>query len=633
MNGRLASRVRRLSPHRAGIWLGLLAPLTLCVLGLKTARIAGRGLEGGLLSLPELYLSDVCGLLAIGLVGHVLLDPEADDRLNHLGLALIQTIGLTVGALEVVGHRFYTTTGATIDYPLLTRTLGNVSTNLPIVLTELSIPYIVFLVAAAAALLTLPWVVCLLRPDPPEEGATETPLDRRLVTYLVALALAALSLAPPILEPNTWFARSTTANVAISLGYEVGERLAPPRKADAPAADLAVTRRADAGERPTHVALIVLESVRASATGLYNPNLETTPFLSELADRSTVARRAYATIPHTTKALVSILCGIEPHFSLWVTEARPGGIPARCLPEVLGEHGYRSAFFQTAHPYYESRPRLVENVGFDDFFSGLDIDRQAYHRVNYFGWEEDAMLPNSRRWLERRVANGTPTVATYLTLSGHHPYETPPDFDPGDLADDDPPPLAEAWRKYLGTVRYTDRYVRKLVDQYKELGLYEETLFVIVSDHGEAFGEHGARFHDDVPYDEGLRIVTMLHDPTRPDAPDVDRTVSQLDLLPTILDRLAFDVTAGDLRGHSLDAIPAERPVRSQCFYERRCLVRIADETKYIYRFGRRPPEVYDLADDPMERHNLADRSADRLDDWTDELLDWRRYVNAMHAR
>ena len=632
VSGCLSAWFRTSDPYRAGFWYGLVGPLALVVAGLTTARIAGRGLEAGLLSIPELYLSETTYLLAFGLVGHVLLDPDTGDRLRLGVLALLQIVGLTLGAVELAGYRYFAKTGAILDYPLLTRTLGNVSTNLPIALSELSTVDGALVAAIVAMLLAAPWAVCLRRAGSPETDGIATPPAGRLAAYLAGGALFAVSLSPPMLEPDTLFARSTVANVAISLGYEVRRQLTSPPSVDSPAADLAVEPTDPAGsEAPRNVAIVVLESVRASATGIYHPHLETTPFLAGLADRSTVAEHAHAPVPHTSKALVALLCGIEPRLSMWITEARPGGIPARCLPELLGDHGYRSAFFQPSHRRFERWPHLVDNLGFDHFISARHLDRERFDRVNYFGWEDDAMLPKNRAWLEARREDGEPFVATYMTLTTHHPYATPPDFEAGRF-DIDPPPAAGPFRDYLRAIRYTDRFVERLVGQYRELGLAEETLFVIVSDHGEAFGEHGKRFHDNVPYQEAVRIVTMLHDPTRPDAPDIDRNVSQIDLPPTILDRLGFEITAGAFRGRTFEAIPEDRPVHLHCFYKRRCLARIAGDTKYIYRFGRRPPEVYDLADDPMERHNLADRYADRLDDWTDELLDWRRHVNAMHA-
>jgi lipoteichoic acid synthase len=51
--------------------------------------------------------------------------------------------------------------------------------------------------------------------------------------------------------------------------------------------------------------------------------------------------------------------------------------------------------------------------------------------------------------------------------------------------------------------------VKHLLEQYKELGLYEETIFVLYGDHGEAFGEHGLYQHDNVAYEEGLRVPLL----------------------------------------------------------------------------------------------------------------------------
>ncbi|MFB6351582.1 MAG: LTA synthase family protein [Bradymonadaceae bacterium] len=632
MNWPLPDWIRRITPHRIGFWCGLLAPLAIITLGLKTLRIADRGLAAGLVSLPDLYVSELTGLVAFGLLGHTLLGLTDSRPFRHAILTLLQLATLLVATLEWVGHGYYTGTGAALDLPLFLRELEYLSTTWPIVLGELAGLEVYVVSFALATLAMVPWMGHGLReqfiggevPDP-EEATTHARW-----TLPIAAIFALLSLAPPLVEPDSRFARSVTANLTISAALEAGERLATPPEVASPAADLAVERRSNADEHPDNIAIVVLESVRADATGIYNANRRTTPFLTGLAKRSTVAERAYATVPHTSKALVAILCGIEPRFSLRVTESRPDGIPARCLPDVLGDHGYRSAFFQTAHPYYERRPQLVANAGFDDFFSMHDIDRDKYHKINYFGWEEDAMLPPSRDWLETRRKDGKPFVATYLTLSGHHPYTTPPNFEGVDPPQN-PPPAADDFAKYLDTVHYVDRFTRKLIAQYKRLGLYEDTLFVFVSDHGEAFGEHGVRYHDDVPYQEGLRIVTMLHDPSRPGADDISQNVSQIDLAPTILDRLGYDIIRGGLRGTAWADLPADRPVRSLCYHERRCLVRLIGDTKYIYRFGFRPPEVYDLADDPNERHNLA-ADSDRLPDWRRDLLDWRDHVDALYS-
>ncbi len=69
--------------------------------------------------------------------------------------------------------------------------------------------------------------------------------------------------------------------------------------------------------------------------------------------------------------------------------------------------------------------------------------------------------------------------------------------------------------RYLNSVRNQDFFLKNLFEQYKELGLYEDTVFVLVGDHGEAFGEHGRFQHDNAIYEEGIKVPLIIHDPKR----------------------------------------------------------------------------------------------------------------------
>src|SRR5690606_38506382 len=110
----------------------------------------------------------------------------------------------------------------------------------------------------------------------------------------------------------------------------------PVRK---PVNNLSLVERIDNGgqrdRKQRNIVFIILESTRAQSTTIHNPDLETTPFLAKLAADSVVAKDAYAVVPHTSKALVAILCGIEPHLTMRITEALPGGIPTPCLGNLL----------------------------------------------------------------------------------------------------------------------------------------------------------------------------------------------------------------------------------------------------------------------------------------------------------
>ena len=153
------------------------------------------------------------------------------------------------------------------------------------------------------------------------------------------------------------------------------------------------------------------------------------------------------------------------------------------------------------------------------------------------------MLGPSEEWLEGHKDG--PFVATYETIGPHHQYLAPEkrygreEFDEEDTVN-----------RYLNSVRNQDFFLKNLFDQYKRLGLYEDTVFVLYGDHGEAFGEHGRFQHDNVPYEEGVKIPLLVHDTTRrfENGERVEAPVSQLDLLPTVVDLLGYEIEGGRTR-------------------------------------------------------------------------------------
>jgi glucan phosphoethanolaminetransferase (alkaline phosphatase superfamily) len=93
------------------------------------------------------------------------------------------------------------------------------------------------------------------------------------------------------------------------------------------------------------VVLIHLESARAQSVSAYNGDITTTPFLKELAEQSLLAEHAYTIVPYTSKASVSVNCGIDPNIAQENTEAKSGGIPVPYLASLLQEQGYLTIFF------------------------------------------------------------------------------------------------------------------------------------------------------------------------------------------------------------------------------------------------------------------------------------------------
>ncbi len=276
---------------------------------------------------------------------------------------------------------------------------------------------------------------------------------------------------------------------------------------------------------------------------------------------------------------------------------------------------------------YEDSESILKNLGYQDFYSNENMNSQGFEETYYWGYEDQIMLEPSRAWLQKH--RNKPFLASYLTSAPHHDYRAPTkrhgrvQFDENDQ-----------FNRYLNAVRNQDFFLRELFDQYKQLGLYENTIFVVLGDHGEGHGEHGRYGHDSVIYEEGMRIPMLIHDPRQfKDGARITEPVNQLDILPTIAGLLGYQIQGGAYSGSSLlEPLPDDRILRSSCWAEQECLASLRGNIKYIYYFDDRPDELFDLAGDGKERHNLADKhSAEELEVRRSDLLQWRAETRARY--
>jgi arylsulfatase A-like enzyme len=377
-------------------------------------------------------------------------------------------------------------------------------------------------------------------------------------------------------------------------------------------------------KKSRNVVLVHLESTRARSTTPYNKELATTPFLDRLSESSLLAERAYVVVPRSSKATVAVNCGIEPPL-FYGPEFEPGGIPSRCLPSLLREKGYGTAFFQSSSEELDQYGIIASNLDYEEYYPSEVMDKTGFMMTNYVSYEDDIMLGPSEEWLE---ANGdTPFLAQYLTGTAHDDYRCIPNrYGVKNFSEDG------LTNSYLNCVNMLDHFLENLIDQYKRLGLYEETIFVVYGDHGEGFGEHGRYLHGDTIYEEGLRVPLLIHAPGWFDEGErLEELSNQTDIVPTVLEMLGYRVEDGSYPGYSLlHPVPEDRTLKFGCITDRKCLASIRGSEKYIHHYGDQPDEVFDLSKDPLERNNLAGgRSEEELDRLREDLLAWHSGVNA----
>jgi lipoteichoic acid synthase len=628
----LLARFRSILSGRDWVYLSsLLVPLVVYNLVLKGIRIDSQEeLPGGLAAFA-LIRSDLLFNLGYVFLWVGLFALTRDSRLRWPVVVLFHTVTILVVATTTSAHQYFQETGSTLSLNVITyslRTLGEIADVIGSV-TSLAIWAWVLVILGYIVL--GPWIVAtLVCGKPGESGSFASPSTSRLFAlgaFTTSLGFIFLSLPVGAGVAGKSFSRDAVVNIVMAEVEHAQIRdLAANADSLEPPVDTSLQETTQTEKK--NVVLIHLESARSRSVTPYNEDLDTTPYLDVLARDSLLAERAYTIVPHTSKAVTSINCGIDPHLVREITETEPGGVPARCLPELLKEQGYDSVWFSSATEHFEDRRDLVENFGYEDFLPVETMETEGFQRSNYFGYEDDIMLEPSRIWLEQH--KDEPFLATYLGVTGHHDYQPIDRYGLKDYSSF--PPLDN----YQNSMRYLDFFVKNVIDQYKELGLYEDTIFVIYGDHGEGFGEHDLFQHDNTIYQEGLKVPYIIHAPGRfEEGKRVDTLTNQLDTLPTLLDMLGYEVEGGHYPGRSLVGPQQEdRTLFFSCFDEYRCLASIQGTEKYIYFFGNQPEEVYDLASDPLEQNNIADElSKEELKDKRAQVLAWYSKINAMYGK
>jgi lipoteichoic acid synthase len=627
--------------QRAAAMIGLPARRLLAVLStvivlagfelaFKLLRIARYRYERpiGFLIRAELASSELLFLggffasaLALAVLGERL-------RLPRLALVLIQLAALASFAVACLAEGYFAATGGMLDYPLWVFAWSRPHDTGPIVLSAIDRPMQVALLLGPLALLLPAWWLAA------DGGGGDSPrgrrLGQRLLTLLAIAVLCTLgatqirvAAVPPdfVREPSLtllsgyWLAR-----------HSPSQRQAEPDVPPRPSGARALRRVRESEGPPANVVFIVLESARADSTTPYAPNLHDTPVLARLAAESTLVDRAYTVVPHTSKALVAMLCGFEPRTSAELVESEPDGLPGSCLPRLLRDIGYDSAFFQVGRKRFESYGQLVRNLGFATFIGGEDLHPNGLEQINYFGYEDAAILEPSSQWLQTSMHE--PFIAVYLTNASHHPYATPRRWPRQTFATRRP------YDNYLNALAYVDDVMGKLLDQYRAAGLFERTLFVVLGDHGEGFDEHGMSTHDNILYEEGVRIPLLVRAPAGQARPArVSGPVNQLALVPTVLDVLGLAAEGGSYAAASIYEQADQTPLHLACFRNAHCLASLRSGHKLIYNYGDRPAQLFDLRTDPRERHNLAGEEPAQVDAWVRDLLSWESAVDRLHRQ
>jgi arylsulfatase len=418
-----------------------------------------------------------------------------------------------------------------------------------------------------------------------------------------------------------------------------------PRPADrvqgGPAETAGRTAEGQTASRPhrTPVLILAIDTLRGDHLHCMGLDWLRTPFVDALAADGVLFASCQSTCPWTGPSFASIFTGLVPyHHGFYQRE--PGGLPAarQTIAEILSRQGYTTAAYVTIS-------YLTEVFGMDQ---GFQVGRKFADEAD--GEAAKLVTWNGQRFLDEIGQDPFLLFLHYYDV--HSPYTPPPPFDglyyqgdargPGrpllEFLTSDANPLLEdradiyAWLEgvtdprypplqYAACVSYVDAHVGAVLDHLRQTGLYDETLVILLADHGEHLGEHGIYYAHALPYQETLHVPLIIKWPGSLHARlVVQQRVSTLDVLPTVLEILGLPIPTG-LDGHSLvglvqDAGAGNPPAdaRSLLLSEEgdqpdrwsKALVEGNWKLLVFADHGSQRQELYDLAADPGETHDLA---------------------------
>lgn len=420
-------------------------------------------------------------------------------------------------------------------------------------------------------------------------------------------------------------------------------------------------REGNAKAGSPNVVFIVMDTVRADHLSLYGYQQATSPQLQKLAASATYYPRAYAAGNGTLVSHSAMFTGTYASwngvrsYSLGASTHAAGPIRPEfpTAAEILSQHGYltmavvaNTAFltpafgFDRGFDWFDSTFALPMHTGAADAYFLRHGARDLMGRFTcaaafdsrYFTAAE--INRKAMRLLDQPAVAQRPFFLFLNYMDAHGPYVVPPPYDSWFPGSDCSSIRGEASQEsdrlrrhnisqYDGGIAYEDAEIGNLVSYLKQRGLYENTMLIITSDHGEAFGEGNRYGHGKTVYADQVRVPLLIKFPHANDGRVIDQGIGHTDLLPAMLQSAGIALpdsakspTAGGSgeSGHKLvsEDLESEPPHRA---------IYTGDRKFVASTSGMR--QLYDVVADPSDQVDLCARETDRCSQMRLDLDQW----------
>lgn len=394
-----------------------------------------------------------------------------------------------------------------------------------------------------------------------------------------------------------------------------------------------------------NIIIISIDTLRADHLGCYGYPLNTSPNIDALAKDGVLFSRCFTLTPLTAPSFSTLLSSLPPHMH----GAKRNGLSIfrdiKTLPFYLNRYGYKTGAVISNWPL---RKRLAQLHKHFDSYTEVFTKKRYMGMINSEG-QAPVVYSRSIEWLE---ANHKKRFFLWVQFTEPHaPYIMHKEFmfdyskvDPGTYP---PGSRMKKIKRYDSEIRFTDKYVGQLIAKLKELGVYENSLIIFHSDHGESFGEHNYFKHGRKLYNSTMHVPLVVKMPGNISKGTVRHdNVSLMDVAPSILAILNMRPIKL-MQGKAI--LPDDTPLtnhkifletykgtvhlkrKNKKYHLRIKPIRYAvvDGTdKIIYNLKNKSYEAYRITEDPFETENIHLAGSNMFDDIKEFLGEWIQRTN-----
>lgn len=453
-------------------------------------------------------------------------------------------------------------------------------------------------------------------------------------------------------------------------------------------------------EQP-HIIFIMTDQQRADALGSSGNKAILTPHLDQLAKEGVAFTQTYSPTPSCTPARAALLTGMNPWNNGMLGYGRLARKYKYELPRMLREGGYytfgigKNHWFpqKSLHGFHGTlvdESGRIEQDGFvseyRDWFKtvapGQDPDKtgigwnsrlakpyalnENLHPTHWTGEEAVRFLANydldkplflkisfarphspydpPQRYLDKykNIEMEGPAIGDWEGEIFNYPHTNKPIPTTGDdeaaFGNFGEEQVKESKKHYYASITFIDDQVGKIINQLKKRGMYDHSLIVFLSDHGDEMGDH-YRWRKTFPYQGSVHIPHLLRWPTNFDAhiergTQIDNPIGLQDILPTFLETSLQDVPE-DMDGKSVLPLIKNEKVEwrsyiglehASTYFENNYWAAVTDgKRKYIWYFFTGQEQFFNLEDDAQEKSNLIVKEAyqKQIENWRNHLIDY----------